>query len=265
MTETYTGTRKSDWLKCLKAYHSLCRARSKNDHPIERLRSDYGSELQSHKADEWMEKEGIIFEPSAPYSQEQNGVSERMGRTIMDITRATILEGNIDDELWPELVLAMTYIKNSRLTKALQNLSSHEALTRDHPNISHLRILGSTVYVFLHEEERSLKSEKWAPRALKGTLVGYNGHTIYRVHIKEQNKVIKVKDLRIFEDYESKTATDLPIYDEDTPTLQGFLLGDDNDDDKEESMQARKSKRSTQNSFAKVERLTQRSLVRAER
>ena len=70
MTDTYTGTKKSDWLKCLKAYHSLCRTRSKNDHPIERLRSDYGSELQSHKADKWMEKEGITFEPSAPYSQE---------------------------------------------------------------------------------------------------------------------------------------------------------------------------------------------------
>ena len=207
MTDTYTGTRKSDWLKCLKAYHRLCRTRSKNNHP------------------------------SAPYSQEQNGVSERMGRTIMDMTRATILEGNIDDDLWHELVLAMTYVKNSRPTRALpQNLSPYEALTQDHPNISHLRILGSTVYVFLHEEEQSLKSEKWAPRALKGTLVGYDGHTIYRVYIKEQNKVIRVKDLRIFEDYESKSASELPDYNNGTPTFQGFNL-DDNDDEKEENSQ----------------------------
>lgn len=85
MTETYTGTEKSDWLRCLKTYHSLCRTRSKEEHPIERLRSDYGSELQSHKANDWMQKEGITFETSAPYSQEQNGVSERMERTIMDI------------------------------------------------------------------------------------------------------------------------------------------------------------------------------------
>ena len=54
MTDTYTGIKKSDWLKCLKAYHSLCKTRSKDDHPIERLRSDYESELQSHKANEWM-------------------------------------------------------------------------------------------------------------------------------------------------------------------------------------------------------------------
>lgn len=161
----------------------------------------------------------------------------------MDMTRSTILEGNINHELWTELVLAMTYVKNSRSTKALQNLSPYEALTRDHPNISHLRILGSTVYVFLHEEERSLKLEKWAPRALKETLIGYDGHTIYLVHIKEQNKVIRVKDLRIFEDYESKTATDLSNYNENTPTFQGFLLEDDNDDDKEESVQVHKNQK----------------------
>ena len=99
MTETYTGTKKSNWLKCLKIYHSLCRTRLKENHLIERLRSDYGSELQSHKANEWMQKEGITFKPSAPYSQEQNGVSKRTERTIIDMARATILEGNIDDDL----------------------------------------------------------------------------------------------------------------------------------------------------------------------
>ncbi len=91
------GTKKSDWLKCLKLYHSLYRTRSKGEHPIKRLRSDYGSELQSYKADEWMQKEGIMFEPSLPYSQEENRVSEQMGKAIMDMTKRTILEDNIDD------------------------------------------------------------------------------------------------------------------------------------------------------------------------
>lgn len=58
----------------------------------------------------------------------------------MDMTRATILEGNVDNDLWPELVLAITYVKNSWPTKALQNLSSYKALIRDHRDISHLQI-----------------------------------------------------------------------------------------------------------------------------
>ena len=86
-----------------------------------------------------MKKEGITFEPSAPYSQKQNGVSERMERTIMNTTRATILEENIKDELWPELVLAMTYIKNNRPTRAFQdNISPYKAYSKEAPNLAHL-------------------------------------------------------------------------------------------------------------------------------
>lgn len=134
-----------------------------------------------------MSKEGIIFEPSAPYSQEQNGISERVGRTIMDMTCATILDGNIDDDLWPEIILAMTQVKNVRPTSSLEDKNPYEVHFNRAPELSHLRVLGCTVYVFIHEEERNLKSEKFEARALKGTLVGYDGHTIYRVFIQSQN------------------------------------------------------------------------------
>lgn len=51
-----------------------------------------------------------------------------MGKTLMDIIKAKILEGNIDNKLWSKLVLAMTYIKNSQLIKALaNNLNSYKA------------------------------------------------------------------------------------------------------------------------------------------
>ncbi len=63
---------------------------------------------------------------------------------------------------------------------------------------------------------------------MRGTLVGYDGHTIHRVHIKDQNKVIRVKDLRIFEDFETKPHTSLPDY-EDKPTFERFLLADGED------------------------------------
>lgn len=150
------------------------------------------------------------------------------------MTRATILEGNINDELWPELVLAMNHIKNSRPTRALaNNLSPHKAHFHEKPDLSHLQILGSTVYVLLHEEKRLMKSKKWAPRALRGTLVGFDGHTIYRIHIKDQNRVIRVKDLRIFEDYEAKWSTELPNYSESLSTFQGFLYTDNDDEEQE--------------------------------
>ncbi len=230
ITETYTAKRKSKWFKYLKAYYNLARTRTKLDRPTERLQSDYGSELQSRKMDKWLTYQGIIFEPSAPYSQEENGVSKRTGRTIMEMVRATILEGRMEDTLWPEVVLAMTHVKNLRPTRALEEFIS-PIKKQDNllPSLQHLRVLGSTVYVFLYKEERTLKSAKWDARALKGKLVGFDGHTIYRVHVEEQNKVIRVKDLQIFEDTAAKRHSALPDFD-GKPSFGGIQLSDAEED-----------------------------------
>lgn len=45
-------------------------------------------------------------------------------------------------------------------------------------------------------------------------LIGFNGYTIYRTHIKEQNKIIRVKDLQSFEERVVKTHSTLPNYNE---------------------------------------------------
>ena len=184
MTETYIGTKKSNWLKCLKKYHTLFRIWFKEKHPIERLRSDYSSKLQSLKVNKWMQKEEIMFEPSTQYSQKQNIVSEQMGRTIIDMTKETILDGNINDRLFPDLVLAMNHVKNCWPTSALQNLNPPKAHFQERPNLSNLWILSSIICVLLHEQERSMKSEKWTPKALKGGLEDYDDNTTHQVYIK---------------------------------------------------------------------------------
>ena len=58
--------------------------------------------------------------------------------------------------------------------------------------------------------------------------MGYNSHIIYRVHLKDQKKIIQVKDLCIFENYESKFSIELLDYSESTPTFQEFLFADNN-------------------------------------
>lgn len=148
------------------------------------------------------------------------------------MARTSIIEGEIDNSFWPKVILAMIYIKNIRLTKALQGLSPYQELFKTLLNLAHLQVLGSTVYVLIHKVEQELKSEKFVPRVLKGKLVGFDSYTIYRVHIKEQNQVIRVKDLCIFKDTETKENILLPSY-KDKPTFQGFFLEDNDDKDLE--------------------------------
>ena len=54
-----------------------------------------------------------------------------------------------------------------------------------------------------------------------------------------------MKDLRIFEDYASKGSTELPDYSEGTPTFQGFLLADNDDESDRKVLDAEKAKQSS--------------------
>ncbi len=128
------------------------------------VRLEYGSERQSRKVDKWLTKLGITFELSSPYSQEEIGVSEGTGRTIIYMVRATIFEGGMDDPLGPKIVLAMIPIKNLLPTRAMKGfISPIEMQNQAIPDLHHLRILGSNVYVFLHEKKRSPQSIKPVP------------------------------------------------------------------------------------------------------
>ena len=133
----------------------------------------------------------------------------------MDMTRCTIIAGGIPDYLWTEVVLAMVHTKNVRPTNALSGKTPFEIYESKSPPLNHLRVLGSTVYVLIHEEERkgaNSKSAKFLPRAQRGVLCGYDGCTIYRVFLEKDYRVIRVKDLRIHEDAISKDQTNVPTY-----------------------------------------------------
>ncbi len=58
----------------------------------------------------------------------------------MDMTRATILEGNLDDELWPVIILTMTYIKKFCPTKAVNWDNPYHAQQKSQPDIQHPRV-----------------------------------------------------------------------------------------------------------------------------
>ena len=156
---------------------------------------------------------GIMFEPSAPYFQEENGIAERKGRTLMERVRCTIIGGGIPDNLWPEILLAITHVSNLLPTSSLKGQSPFKASFKRLPNLEHLRILGSTVYVFIHEEEQKAKSTKWAPQGKHGVLVGYDGGTIYCVYLHDEGKVVRIKDLRIFENADEKEDSQVHSFD----------------------------------------------------
>ena len=78
--------------------------RTQHDKPCKAFRFDGGGEYISSRMKKLLADKGIKVEMTAPYSPSQNGVSERINRTIIEKTRALLIGKSIPFFLWPEAV-----------------------------------------------------------------------------------------------------------------------------------------------------------------
>ena len=76
------------------------------------FRFDGGGEYISERLKNQFKDEGIRIQMTAPYSPSQNGVAERLNRTLLERTRAMLIEHSIPKFLWPEAISYAVYLKN---------------------------------------------------------------------------------------------------------------------------------------------------------
>ena len=145
---------------------------------IQRLRTDGGGEYKNVFRS-YLRKNGIKHETTAPYSPEQNGVSERVNRTVIERTKAILADSKLPKELWMEIASTVVYLKNRSPTRALKNITPYEAWYNEKPDLSHLCIIGTTAYIHIPKELR----KKLDFNAKIGMLVGYEGRNQYRLWI----------------------------------------------------------------------------------
>src|SRR3984885_8291760 len=160
---------------------------------IKRLRTDGGGEYEK-----WMgyhlKGSGIIHETTAPYSPDQNGVAERANRTIMERVRAIIAEAKLDKRLWMDLTDTVVYLKNRSPTTAVAT-TPYELWHGTKPDLSHLRIIGSTAYVHVPKEKRV----KLDTHSHKGIMIGYGGTNQYKVWDLTRKDVVVSRDVVFIE------------------------------------------------------------------
>ena len=79
---------------------------------IKALRTDDGGEYVSKEFTEYPKMKGIRHQRTVPYSPQQNGVSERLNRTIVEMARAMLAQAIVTRPLWGEALNIAVYIKN---------------------------------------------------------------------------------------------------------------------------------------------------------
>ena len=79
---------------------------------IKALRADRGGEYMSEEFKSYLKECGIKSELTAAYSPQQNGVSERLNRTLVEAARSMLYHADLSNAYWAEAVVTATYLRN---------------------------------------------------------------------------------------------------------------------------------------------------------
>ncbi|GJU41428.1 putative ribonuclease H-like domain-containing protein [Tanacetum coccineum] len=149
------------------------------NHRVKIIRSDNGTEFKNRDMLEFCGNKGIKQEYSNARTPQQNGVAERMNRTLIEAARTMLADSLLPTTFWAEAVSTACYIFNRvRVTKP-QNKTPYELLFGHKPIISYIRPFGCHVTIL---DTLSVLG-KFDGKSDEGFLVGYSLNSkAYRVY-----------------------------------------------------------------------------------
>ena len=159
---------------------------------MRKIRSDNGGEYVSKEFEEYLKGEGVKHELTVPKNPEQNGVSERMNRTLVESVRSMLADSKLPKKFWAEALSTATYVRNRSPTKALKNGTPYEAWTGEKPNVSHFRVFGCAAYAHIPSD----KHRKLDSKSRKSVFLGYGKEVkSYRLFDLQKSKVYLSQDV----------------------------------------------------------------------
>jgi len=128
-----------------------------------------GKEYINQEVLDWLELQGINYEITAPKSSAQNGVAERLNRTVMERACSMLASTSLLLFLWPKAVQYEFYLKNICPTHALhENIIPYEAFWNCKPDVSNVEEFGTKVWVLIQNKHIN----KLQPKAKQYIFVG---------------------------------------------------------------------------------------------
>lgn len=109
--------------------------------PIKCLRSDRGGEFNSIEFSDFCKQSGIKRQLTAVYTPQQNGVTERKNRSIMNMVRSMLSEKKIPKTFWSKAVNWTIHVLNRCPTLVVQDVTPEEAGSGLKPSVDHLDFL----------------------------------------------------------------------------------------------------------------------------
>jgi len=167
-----------------------------SDYSLKCLHTDFECEYLVLK--NWFTVNSIIWEPTTPYSPEENGVSERLNRTICEPAQAMLKDSGLNSHLWPKAIKTAVYIKNQSSTHVL-NMMLYEAWTGNVSDLSSLCIFDTIAWahIFKKQHQQGVKFENCS---LKCHYLGMKESSIFCVWDSESEQVLESHNCFVDED-----------------------------------------------------------------
>ena len=165
------------------------------------LRTDNGLEFCNHQFDDYCKSKGIVRHRTCSYTPQQNGVAERMNRTIMEKVRSMLSDSGLPKMFWAEATQTTVNLINKTPSSVLKSEIPDKRWNGKQPAYSYLKRFGCLAFV--HSDEGKL-----VPRAKKGVLLGYpTGVKGYKVWLINEKKCVISRNVQFQENAVYKDIT----------------------------------------------------------
>ena len=104
----YTIKSKDETFACFQRF--LSSVENQSGKKVKALRSDNGGEYISKQFAYFCAEKGIKREFIAPYTPAQNGVAERMNRTIQERLMSMLSQSHLPQSFWDEALMTAVYL-----------------------------------------------------------------------------------------------------------------------------------------------------------
>ncbi|RVW92338.1 Retrovirus-related Pol polyprotein from transposon TNT 1-94 [Vitis vinifera] len=119
------------------------------------LRSDNGGEYIDGGFSEYCAAQGIRMEKTIPGTPQQNGVAERMNRTLNERARSMRLHAGLPKTFWADAVSTAAYLINRGPSVPMEFRLPEEVWSGKEVKFSHLKVFGCVSYVHIDSDARS--------------------------------------------------------------------------------------------------------------
>ena len=156
------------------------------------LRSDNGGEYEKLEFKALCAAEGIRLIRTVPGKAMQNGIAERMNKTLNERAKSMRIHCGLPKTLWADAVSTTPYLINSGPLVPLGFKILEEVWTGKELKYSHLRTFGCTAYVHVDPEKR----DKLDAKAVKCYFIGYGSDLFgYRFWDEKNRKILRHCDV----------------------------------------------------------------------